>query len=95
MTRRGRYYTYTLTKPRKSTAQLVYLIKPNGEKWFDKPMSQKDLAKESGICHDTINRSYRNKQPLKYSGRAKYDPKYIGSYVVDADEWNNKQNELN
>ena len=71
---------------------LVYLIKPNGEKWFDKPMSQRELARQSGISYSAINKLINNGNSLKPTNRAKYDPKYIGSYVVLASEYDAQNN---
>lgn len=68
----------------------VYLVKPNGEKWFDKSMSQKELARQSGIGYCTISNCRQNCEPLKYSNRAKYDPKYIGSYIMRVEDYNLK-----
>ena len=70
----------------------VYLIRPNGEKWFEEPMSQSELCRKTGIFHTTLGSSRRNNKPLKYSGHAKYDPKYIGSYVVLASEYDAQNN---
>ena len=70
----------------------VYLIRPNGEKWFEEPMSQSELCRKTGIFHTTLGSSRRNNKPLRYSNSAKYDPKYIGSYVVLADEYDAQNN---
>ena len=74
------------SKERRS--KFVYLIKPNGDKWFDKAMSQSELATISKIGTTTISRNRRNKMPLgsKGANNVKYDSKYIGSYVVEEDK---------
>lgn len=68
----------------------VMVVKPNGEKWFDKPMSKIELARQSGIGEGTIHRCVNNGEPLKYNNRAKYDPKYIGSYIMTVEDYNLK-----
>lgn len=65
-------------------SKAIYLIKPDGTKWFDEAMSITDLAKTIGACRRTISELKDSKQPLKYNSGAKYDPKYIGSYVIEA-----------
>ena len=68
---------------RRST--FVYLIKPNGTKWFDEAMNMKEMEKQTGISQGTI-RNNLDKGTLKYHRNSKYDPKYIGSYIVSADK---------
>lgn len=75
----------------KRCSKEVYLVKPNGEKWFDEPMSQRGLARQSGINHVSISKLSQSSEPLKRrSKRAKYDPKYIGSYVMSVEDYNLK-----
>ena len=65
----------------------VFLIKENGEKWFDEPLCLRELSRRTGINKTTLSYSlYNNKKPLAYGNGAKYDHKYIGSYVVPAEE---------
>jgi predicted RNA-binding Zn-ribbon protein involved in translation (DUF1610 family) len=79
----------------KRQSVFIYLVKPNGEKWFDEPMSQKELVRQSRISESTVRILRQNGESLKYSGKAKYDKKYIGSYIIDADEWDSQQNKEN
>lgn len=72
---------------RKST--FVYLIKQNGDKWFDEPMSMSKLAKQSEIPLPTIKRNL-DKGALKYNSKVKYNPKFIGSYIVSAEVYDNE-----
>lgn len=72
---------------RRST--FVYLIKPNGDKWFNKPMSMIEMERQTGISQGTIKRSL-DKGALKYHKNSKYDPKYIGSYIVSAEVYDNQ-----
>ena len=67
----------------------VYLIKQNGDKWFDEPMSMSKLAKQSEIPLPTIKRNL-DKGALKYNSKVKYDQKYIGSYIVSAKVYDNE-----
>ena len=78
----------------KRLSKFVYLIKPDGTKWYDKAMSQKELARLTGISSNAISRCRENGKPLGGKGAttAKYDSKYIGSYIVDADEWDAQHN---
>lgn len=73
-------------------SKFIYLIKPNGIKWFNKEMSMRELERETGISRSAIVKSKEAKQPLKQGRNTKYNPKYIGSYVVDADEWDSQHN---
>ena len=63
----------------------VYLIKPNGGKWFDEPMSMIEMERQTGISINTIKNNL-DKGALKYHHNSKYDTKYIGSYIVSEDE---------
>ena len=74
----------------KRDSKFVYLIKPNGKKWFDKPMSQRELERQSGITVVTIGKYRQSSKPLKRDSRAKYDPKYIGSYIMTVEDYNLK-----
>ena len=63
----------------------VYFLKPNGEKWFNEPLSLNQLSKKTAITTQTLYRSLENKKTL--NGRnAKYDNKYIDSVVVLAEK---------
>ena len=73
---------------RKST--FVYLIKPNGDKWFDEPMSMIEMERQTGISRITIGRNL-DKEALKCYPRSKYDPKYIGSRIVSAELYDNNK----
>ena len=72
---------------RKST--FAYLIKPNGGKWFNKPMSLGELGRQTGISTSAIINNL-NRNVLKPHKNAKYDPKYIGSYIVSAEVYDNQ-----
>lgn len=63
-----------------------YLINHNGEKWINKPMIGAELGKTFGLGDATIRKCNKIGKPLT-GINAKYDSKYIGSYVVDAEEW--------
>ena len=65
-------------------SRFVYLIKPNGDKWFEEAMSMRKLSKTTGIAQATIRKSV-NKGALKRHKNVKYDTKYIGSYIISAD----------
>ena len=71
----------------KRRSKFIYLLKPNGEKWFEEPMSQNELAKQSGISATTIKKLVSSNRPLMGNVRANYDLKYIGSRAVLADEY--------
>ena len=65
---------------------LVYLIKQDGKtKWFDEPMSLREMERQTGIPIKTISNNL-DKGALKHHPHSKYDPKYIGSYIVSADK---------
>ena len=74
----------------KRNSTFVYLIKPNGTKWFDEPMSMIEMERQTGISRKTISNNL-DKGALKYHHSSKYDPKYIGSYIVSADTYNNNK----
>ena len=67
-------------------SKFVYLIKPDGTKWYDKAMSQRELARLTGITKVTISKRRIDGKPLVGNNRTKYDLKYIGSYVVEEDK---------
>lgn len=93
------FCTYSGEEERKARierqSKFIYLIKPDGTKWYEEAMSQRELARLTGISGRTIGRLIEKNIPLKSHGNAQYDSKYIGSYIVDADEWDSKQNKLN
>ena len=69
----------------KALSIFVYFLKPNSEKWFNEPISIIELSRRTGISDVALGRSLHNKKPL--NGRnAKYDKKYIRSYVVPAEQ---------
>ena len=70
-------------------SKFVYLIKPDGTKWYEEAMSQKELARLTEINARTISLCREDGKPLD-GKNAKYDSKYIGSYIVDADEWDSQ-----
>lgn len=67
----------------KRYSKFVYLIKPDGTKWYDKAMSQSELSRLTGISTNTIGSCRRNNKPLD-GCNAKYDSKYIGCYLIEA-----------
>lgn len=69
--------------------KLVYLIKPNGDKWFEEAVSMSELARQTGISQPAI-RNILEGGVLKHGTSAKYDPKYIGSYIVSAEVYDNQ-----
>ena len=84
--------TYSSEEERKArikrVSNFVYLIKPDGTKWYDKAMSQSELSKLTGISNCAIRNRRRDSKPLgsKGANNVKYDSKYIGSYVVEEDK---------
>ena len=90
----GNEYGYCTYNPNdyveKVTKYKIYFIKPNGEKWFDEPMSASSLAKITGIHKTVIGRAVADKRKFgtsRHAQNVKFEPKYIGSYVVLAEEW--------
>ena len=73
-------------------SKFVYLVKLDGTKWYDKAMSQNELSRLTGITVATISRCREDGTPLLSSNNTKYDSKYIGCYIVDADEWDTQHN---
>lgn len=82
-------YNGTDEKRRKNERESikVFFIKPNGELWFNKSMSQRELARETGITQTTIRRRTNSAKPLQGTTSTSYDQKYIGSYIVSEDEY--------
>lgn len=76
---------------RRST--FVYLIRQDGEKWFDNAISMIELERQTGISQTTIKNNL-DKGALKYSNSAKYPKEYIGSYIVSAEVYDS-QNQTN
>ena len=66
-------------------SKFVYLVKPDGTKWYDEAMSQSELARLTGIDRHTIGYCRINSKSLE-GKNAQYDSKYIGSYVVEEDK---------
>ena len=73
----------------KRRGTFAHLIKPNGELWFDEPMNIKELSRQTGITAPTLKNNL-DKGALRYSNSAKYDPKYIGSYIVSAEVYDSQ-----
>lgn len=70
--------------------KLIYLIKSDGKsKWFKEVMSMGKMSKETGISLSAIKNGIDN-GALKYHRSSKYDPKYIGSYIVSAEVYDNQ-----
>lgn len=67
----------------------VYLIKPSGEQWFDKPMSMSELSKQTGISQGTI-RSNLDGGALEYHFNSKYPKEYIGSHIISAEVYDSQ-----
>ena len=70
-------------------SKFVYLIKPDGTKWYNEAMSQRELSRLTRINDGTIGLHRKDGKPLSSSKRAnniKHDSKYIGSYIVEEDE---------
>lgn len=72
---------------RKTT--FAYLIKGNGDKWFNEAMGIAELSRQTGITIATVKNNL-DKGALKYYPYSKYDPKYIGSYIVSADVYDSQ-----
>ena len=68
---------------------LVYLIRPNGGKWFKEAMSITGLERVTGISQSTIGRNV-DKGALKYRRNSKYPKEFIGSYIVSAEVYDNQ-----
>lgn len=77
------------TRNKRRNGTFVYLVKPNGDKWFENAVSMRELARATGIAKDTIAGNL-DKEALKYHHSAKYDPKYIGSRIVSAEVYDNQ-----
>ena len=71
----------------KRRSTFIYLIKPNGAKWFDEPMSMNELSRQTGISLPAIKNNL-DEGALRHYSYSKYNPKYIGSYIVSEDKWN-------
>ena len=74
----------------KRRSTFIYLIKPNGDKWFDELMSITEMERQTGISRIAIKNNL-DKGALKYHHSSKYDTKYIGSYIVSADTYDNNK----
>ena len=59
-------------------SKIIYLIKPNGNKWYEEAMSQRELARLTGISRHTINKCLNDSKPIKGNS------KYKGCYIVEA-----------
>ena len=69
----------------------LYLIKEDGSKWFEESYSVEEMVRATGISRATLMGSLTKGEPLKGGKNAKYDSKYVGSQVVSADEWYERQ----
>lgn len=69
----------------KRRSTFIYLIKPNGDKWFDEPMSITEMERQTGISRIAIKNNL-DKGALRHYSYSKYDIKYIGSYIVSVDK---------
>ena len=78
----------------KRLSKALYFFKSNGEKWFNEPISLNELSRRTNISTCGLKGSLLNKRPLK-KGNSKFDPKYIGSYVVLAEEYDSQFNKDN
>ena len=74
----------------KRRSTFIYLIKPNGAKWFDEPMSMIEMERQTGISQCAIKNNL-DKGALKYHHSSKYDPKYIDSRIVSTDIYDNNK----
>lgn len=73
----------------KRRSKFIYLIKPNGNKWFEEAMSIIGVERSTGISQHTLSNNL-NKGALKYNHRAKYPKEFIGSYVVSAEVYDSQ-----
>ena len=69
----------------------LYLIKEDGSRWFEESYSVEEMVRATGISRATLMGSLTKGEPLKGGKNAKYDSKYVGSRVVSADEWCERQ----
>ena len=69
----------------------LYLIKEDGDRWFEESYSVEEMVRATGISRATLMGSLTKGEPLKGGKNAKYDSKYIGSQVVSVDEWCERQ----
>lgn len=69
----------------------LYLIKEDGNRWFEESYSVEEMVRATGISRATLMGSLTKGEPLKGGKNAKYDSKYVGSQVVSADEWCERQ----
>ena len=70
----------------KRLSKFVYLIKPDGTKWYDKAKSQNELATLTEISLSVISKRRKDGNPLVSHNKTKHDSKYIGSYIVEEDK---------
>ena len=68
----------------KRESTFVYLIEPNGNKWFENAMGLRELERQTGISRSALKNSL-NKGALKYNHSANYPKEFIGSYIVSAE----------
>lgn len=69
----------------------LYLIKEDGNRWFEESYSVEEMVRATGISRATLMGSLTKGEPLKGGKNAKYDSKYVGSQVVSVDEWCERQ----
>ena len=67
------------TKNRRES-KFVYLIKPDGTKEYDEAMSQRELARLTGINGHTIKDRLKDGKPIKGNS------KYKGYYIIEEDK---------
>lgn len=80
----GGLCTYSGEEERKARtkrySKFVYLIKPNKTKWNDEAMSQRELARLTGIGGKTICYRLKDGKPIKGNS------KYKGYYIIEEDK---------
>ena len=69
----------------------LYLIKEDGNRWFEESYSVEEMVRATGISRATLMGSLTKGEPLKGGKNAKYDSKYVGSQVMSVDEWCERQ----
>ena len=76
------FCTYSGEEERKASkrrqSKFVYLIKPDGTKWYDKAVSQHELFKLTGISENVISLHREDGKPIKGNS------KYKGCYIIEA-----------
>ena len=74
--------TYSSEEERKASkrrqSKFVYLIKPDGTKWYDKVTSLRELSRLTGIDRNIIKKRLKDGKPIKGNS------KYKGCYIIEA-----------